>query len=342
MDPFIQELPKAELHLHIEGTLEPEMMFELAKRNQIELPYASIDEIKAAYDFDDLQSFLDLYYQGSQVLQTEQDFYDLTWAYLKKAASQAVKHTEIFFDPQTHTQRGIDFDTVYQGIYRALTDGESKLGVSFRLILCFLRDLSEAAAIATLKTALPYKHTIVAVGLDSAEQGNPPSKFQNAFKMAQDEGFLTVAHAGEEGPPEYIWEAINLLNVARIDHGVRSVEDPELLNYLSEKQIPLTVCPLSNVELKVFESMADHNLKQLLEKGLCVTLNSDDPSYFGGYIAENYQETMDALHLSKQEIYQIAKNSFSASFLSPETQEKLIGELDEYMASVEKPLSLMS
>lgn len=331
MDKFIQNLPKAELHLHIEGTLEPEMMFELAKRNQIDLPYASVAEIRKAYDFEDLQSFLDLYYQGSQVLQQEQDYYELTWAYMEKAASQNVKHTEIFFDPQSHTQRGIGFETVYGGIYRALEDAGSKFGISFQLILSFLRDLTAEEAFATLEAALPYKETIVAVGLDSAEQGNPPSKFQAVFERARAEGFLTVAHAGEEGPPEYIWEAIKLLEVSRIDHGVRSMEDPELLDYLAAQQIPLTVCPLSNVELKVFNSMAEHNLKKLLDKGLCVTVNSDDPSYFGGYIAENYQAAKDALDLNQQELYQLAKNSFQASFLSSDAKTKLIEELDDYV-----------
>ncbi|WP_036482835.1 adenosine deaminase [Myxosarcina sp. GI1] len=330
MHAFIRDLPKAELHLHIEGTLEPELMFELARRNNIDLPYKSVLEVKEAYNFEDLQSFLDIYYQGSQVLQKEVDFYDLTWAYLQKAASQNVRHTEIFFDPQSHTDRGIAFETAYQGIYQALQDGKSKLGISSQLILSFLRHLSAEEALATLEQALPYKDSIVAVGLDSAEQGNPPSKFKEVFDRAQAEGFLTVAHAGEEGPPEYIWEAINLLEVSRIDHGVRSMEDPELLQYLAEKQIPLTVCPLSNVKLKVFDSMAKHNLKKLLNSGICATVNSDDPSYFGGYIAENYQAAQEALDLSQQELYQLAKNSFQATFLSPESQQKLIAELDNY------------
>lgn len=333
MDKFIQGLPKAELHLHIEGTLEPEMMFALAQRNQIELPYDSVEEIQNAYNFEDLQSFLDLYYQGSQVLKTEQDYYELTWAYMEKAASQNVKHTEIFFDPQAHTQRGIPFETVYQGIYQALVDAQSKFDISFQLILSFLRDLSAEAAVETLKTALPYKDTIVAVGLDSAEQSNPPSKFQDVFEMARSEGFLTVAHAGEEGPPEYIWEAINLLDVARIDHGVRSMEDPNLLQYLNEKQIPLTVCPLSNVELKVFDSMTEHNLKELLDQGLCVTVNSDDPSYFGGYITENFKAAASALELTKTNLYQLSKNAFKASFLPLEAKQKLTEELDAYMAT---------
>ena len=336
MKEFIQNLPKAELHLHIEGTLEPEMMFELAQRNNIDLPYKSVSEVKEAYDFEDLQSFLDIYYQGSEVLQTERDFYDLTWAYLQKAAKDNVRHTEIFFDPQTHTDRGIAFETVYQGIYKALQDGKDKLGISSQLILSFLRHLTQEQAFTTLEQALPYKETMVAVGLDSAEQGNPPSKFKEVFEKAQAEGFLSVAHAGEEGPPEYIWEAINLLSVSRIDHGVRSMEDPELLNYLTDKQIPLTVCPLSNVELKVFDSMVEHNLKELLQQGICVTLNSDDPAYFGGYVADNYQAAQSALDLTEQELYQIAKNSFQASFLSPEAKFKLIAELEDYCRVAQK------
>ena len=330
MEKFIQDLPKAELHLHIEGTLEPELMFELAQRNNIELPFESVSEVKEAYNFKDLQSFLDIYYQGSEVLQKEQDFYDLTWAYLQKAVSQNVRHTEIFFDPQSHTDRGIAFETAYQGIYQALQDGQAKLDISSQLILCFLRHLTAEEALSTLEQALPYKDTIIAVGLDSAEKGNPPPKFKEVFDRAQAEGFLTVAHAGEEGPPEYIWQAINLLNVSRIDHGVRSMEDSELLNYLADKQIPLTVCPLSNVKLKVFDSMAEHNLKKLLNSGICATVNSDDPSYFGGYIAENYQAAQEALDLNRQELYQLAKNSFQASFLSPESKQKLIAELDDY------------
>ncbi len=331
MEQFIRALPKAELHLHIEGTLEPELMFELAKRNQIELPFESVSEVKKAYNFSNLQSFLDLYYQGTQVLQQEQDFYDLTWAYLQKAASQNVRHTEIFFDPQSHTERGISFETIHAGIYRALQKARSELGLSSQLILCFLRHLSAEQAMATLTEALPYKDTIVAVGLDSSEQGNPPAKFKAVFERAIAENFLTVAHAGEEGPPEYIWQALKLLHVSRIDHGVRSSEDADLLDYLIERQIPLTVCPLSNVKLKVFDSIEQHNLKKLLNLGLCVTVNSDDPAYFGGYIAENYQAAADALKLSREEIYQLAKNSFRASFLASEAKDALIVELDSFV-----------
>jgi adenosine deaminase len=331
MEKFLRALPKAELHLHIEGTLEPELMFELAKRNQIELPFESVSEVKKAYNFPNLQSFLDIYYQGTQVLQQEQDFYDLTWAYLQKAASQNVRHTEIFFDPQSHTERGIAFETIHDGIYRALKKARSEFGLSSQLILCFLRHLSAEQAMATLTEALPYKETIVAVGLDSSERGNPPAKFKAVFERAMAENFLTVAHAGEEGPPEYIWQALKLLHVSRIDHGVRSSEDADLLDYLIERQIPLTVCPLSNVKLKVFDSMEQHNLKKLLNLGLCVTVNSDDPAYFGGYIAENYQAAADALKLSQSEIYQLAKNSFRAAFVSDEAKDALIAELDSFV-----------
>ena len=327
---FIRDLPKAELHLHIEGTLEPELMFKLAERNQIKLPFASISAAKKAYNFHNLQSFLDIYYQGTQVLQQEQDFYDLTWAYLKKAVSQNVRHTEIFFDPQSHTQRGIPFKVVHDGIYQALQDAKSQFGLSYRLILCFLRHLSAEEAMTTLQEALPYKETIIAVGLDSSEKGNPPEKFTPVFDPARAENFLTVAHAGEEGSSEYIWSALKLLHVSRIDHGVRCEEDPKLVDYLIEKHIPLTVCPLSNVKLKVFDSMEQHNLKRLLNLGICVTVNSDDPAYFGGYIAENYQAAMNALKLSHSEIIQLAKNSFLASFLDSEAKNAFIDELNSY------------
>jgi len=331
MDTFLQEIPKAELHIHIEGSLEPEMMFALAKRNGIELPYKSVQEVRDAYNFENLQSFLDLYYAGMSVLQTQQDFYDLTWAYLQKAAAENVRHTEIFFDPQAHTSRGIEFATVHAGIYQALQDAK-KLGISSYLILCFLRHLSAESAMAILEEALPYKDTIMAVGLDSSEMGNPPSKFKQVFDRARDLGFYTVAHAGEEGPPDYIWEAIKLLGVSRIDHGVRCIEDSQLVKYLIEQQIPLTVCPLSNIKLCVFDSMEKHNIKQLLHMGLCVTVNSDDPSYFGGYIAENLQQIQVALGLSQQDIYQMMKNSFQATFLSSEEKQAKITELDDFMA----------
>lgn len=307
-------------------------MFTLAQRNGIQLPYASVQEVREAYQFQNLQSFLDLYYAGAGVLQTEQDFYDLTWAYLQKAAAQQVRHTEIFFDPQTHTARGIPFTTVHAGITQALQAARSQFGISSALILCFLRHLSAEAAMATLEQALPYRDTIAAVGLDSSEVGHPPSKFKAVFDRARAEGFLTVAHAGEEGPPEYIWEAIKLLQVSRIDHGVRCVEDPQLVEYLIEHQIPLTVCPLSNIKLCVFNAIEHHNLKQLLEMGLCVTVNSDDPSYFGGYIAENLQAVRTALNLSMQDVYQLVKNSLQATFLPHREKQALVAELDQFMA----------
>lgn len=324
MNQLIENVPKAELHLHLEGSLEPELMFNIARRNHITLPFNSVEAAREAYNFHNLQSFLDIYYAGAGVLLYELDFYDLTWAYLEKAASQKVLHTEIFFDPQTHTARGVSFPTVINGITQALQAGKEQLGISSKLIMCFLRHLSADAAMATLEEALPYQDAIVAVGLDSSEMGYPPSIFQDVFDKARAEGFLTVAHAGEEGPAEYIWQAINLLKVSRIDHGVRCVEDPKLVEYLAEKQIPLTVCPLSNVKLKVFNSIQEHNLKKLLELGLCVTVNSDDPAYFGGYVNENFQAVFEALNLSQDDIYQLAKNSFQASFLTQEEQQSLI------------------
>lgn len=332
LSQFINDLPKAELHLHIEGSLEPELMLKLAARNGVQLPFESVAEARAAYNFQDLDSFLEIYYTGTQVLQHEQDFYDLTWEYLQKAKSQNVRHTELFFDPQIHSQRGVSLATVHTGITQALRDGEKQLKISSRLIMCFLRHLSESEAMTTLEAALPYQDTIAAVGLDSSEGGHPPSKFQRVFAQARAAGFLTVAHAGEEGPPEYIWEALQLLEVSRIDHGVRCLEEPELVSYLVQQQIPLTVCPLSNVKLKVFDSMSAHNLKKLLDAGVCVTINSDDPAYFGGYIAENYQQAQEALNLSQAELYTIAKNSFEASFLSSEAKAALIGELEQFVS----------
>lgn len=330
MKSFIHAIPKAELHIHIEGSLEPELMFQIAQRHGITLPFESVEAIRAAYNFHNLQSFLDIYYAGAGVLLNEQDFYDLTWAYLQKAAAQNVRHTEIFFDPQTHTSRGIAFETVFKGIQQALQDGQQQLGISSKLILCFLRHLSAEEAMVTLHQAIPYHDAIAAVGLDSSEVGNPPSKFRDVFDKARAEGFLTVAHAGEEGSPDYIWEAIHLLKVSRIDHGVRCIEDSQLIDYLVAQQIPLTVCPLSNVKLRVFNSMADHNLKKLLDLGLCVTVNSDDPAYFGGYIAENFMEAQAALSLTRKDIYQLAKNSFTASFLSASDKQKFVNELDNF------------
>ena len=331
MNDFLTQLPKAELHIHIEGSLEPELMFKIAQRNGISLPYSSIDEIKAAYQFENLQSFLDIYYASANVLRTAEDFYDLTWCYLEKIATQNVRHTEIFFDPQTHTDRGIEFATVIKGIDQALQDGKSQLGISSHLILCFLRHLSAESAMQTLEQAIAYKDKIIAVGLDSSELGHPPSKFQAVFDRARDEGFLTVAHAGEEGPASYIWEAINLLKVSRIDHGVRCLEDEKLVEFLAKSRIPLTVCPLSNLKLCVFKTMQEHTLKQLLDRGLCITINSDDPAYFGGYLTENFQASQEGSGLTKLELYQLAKNSFEASFLSPIEKEKFYQELDSFM-----------
>ncbi len=332
MDEFIAGIPKAELHLHIEGTLEPELMFEIAERNRISLPFKSVEAVREAYQFENLQSFLDIYYAGAKVLCYERDFFDLTWAYLKGVAQQNVRHVEIFFDPQTHTDRGIPFETVICGIHKALERGQKELGVSSKLILCFLRHLSDTSAMETLEAALPYRNWIVAVGLDSSEQNHPPHKFDAVFHRARAEGFLTVAHAGEEGPPDYIWQALDLLKVARIDHGVRCIEDSELTKRLVKNEIPLTVCPLSNVELRVFHSLAEHNLKQLLKLGLKVTINSDDPAYFGGYMTENIQETQKALNLSKTDIYTLMKNAFEGSFLNTTEKQKYLNELTQWMA----------
>jgi adenosine deaminase len=321
MEALLVDLPKAELHLHIEGTLEPDLAFTMARRNQVELPYEDEEALRRAYVFEDLQSFLDIYYAACGVLVTERDFYDLTWAYLLRAAGQGVRHAEIFFDPQTHTDRGVEFGTVIEGITRALDDGEHNLRVTSRLIMCFLRHLSAEAAMATLEAALPYRDSIVAVGLDSGEAGNPPEKFRDVFDRARSEGFLAVAHAGEEGPPEYIWQALDLLGARRIDHGVRCTEDGRLVERLVAEQTPLTVCPFSNVKLRVFPDLQQHNFGELLDRGLLVTINSDDPAYFGGYIADNYIGTAAALGLTADQMVQVARNSFAASFL-PETEQQ--------------------
>ena len=330
IEKFTIDIPKAELHLHIEGTLEPELMFKLAERNGIKIKYDSVEELKKAYNFSNLQDFLDIYYEGTRVLVEEQDFYDLTWMYLKKISTQNVLHTEVFFDPQTHTNRDINFSTVIKGIHRALVDGEEKLGLSTKLIMCFLRHLDEESAIETLGEALEYKNWITAVGLDSSEIGNPPSKFERVFKEAREEGFLTVAHAGEEGPTEYIWEALKLLEVSRIDHGNHSLDDENLVMELAKRRMPLTLCPLSNLKLKVVQSLKNHPLKIMMEKGLMVTVNSDDPAYFDGYLNENYLAVTEALNLTLEDIYQLARNSFQASFLGDNEKEKFLTMVDEY------------
>lgn len=312
MYDWLNQLPKAELHLHLEGTLEPELMLELAQRNGVRLPWDTVEEARAAYDFNNLQEFLDLYYQGANVLQTEQDFYDLTMAYLKKCEEQNVLHVEPFFDPQTHTDRGIPFEVPITGISEALADARDLMGISSGLILCFLRHLSEEAAFTTLEQAMPFRDLFFAVGLDSSEMGHPPVKFANVFAKARSEGLLAVAHAGEEGPPEYIWQALDVLKVSRIDHGVRAWEDPRLMQRLIDEQIALTVCPLSNTKLKVYEHMSQHPVLQMLEQGALVTVNSDDPAYFGGYVTENYQALHQHLQMSKEQAERLAANSFAA------------------------------
>ena len=324
---LIRALPKAELHVHIEGTFEPELMFAIAQRNQIQIPYQSVEEVKQAYNFHNLQSFLDIYYAGANVLVHEQDFYDLAWAYFEKCAEDRVVHTEMFFDPQTHTERGVEFVTVLNGLKRACTDAKEKLGISSQLIMCFLRHLSEEKAFETLEQALPFQDDIIAIGLDSSEVGHPPSKFERVFAKAREAGFLIVAHAGEEGPPEYIWEAVDLLKVNRIDHGVRSEEDEQLMTRLIAEKMPLTVCPLSNLKLCVVKDMTEHNIRRLLQKGVHVTVNSDDPSYFGGYMNDNFIAIQQALNLSNEELKQLAINSFEASFISDDDKQKWITEV---------------
>jgi len=330
MTDFISRLPKAELHLHIEGTLEPELMFALAARNDIALPYGSVEETRAAYDFGNLQDFLDIYFQGADTLQTEQDFYDLTWAYLEKCHRQNVLHTEIFFDPQLHTGRGIPFPTVFEGIHKALSDGEKKFGITSKVIMCFLRHLDQESAMETLDQALAFKDTIIGVGLDSTEIGHPPPKFREVFERARGEGFLCVAHAGEEGPPDYIRQSLDVLKVSRIDHGNRALEDAGLVRRLADARMPLTVCPLSNLKLRVVKEMKDHPLKTMMEKGLLVTVNSDDPAYFGGYINENYVAVQEALDLTQDALRRLARNSFKASFLDPQQKQALIDRVDQF------------
>lgn len=314
-------MPKAELHVHIEGTLEPELIFKLAERNQVKLPFASVEALRAAYDFQDLQSFLDLYYAGASVLLYEQDFFDMAWAYLEKAAADNVVHAEIFFDPQTHTARGVPMETVVKGLHHACQRAHQEFGLSAKLILCFLRHLSEEDAFATLEAALPFRHYFIGVGLDSSELGHPPVKFERVFAKCRELGLHVVAHAGEEGPPEYIRQALDLLQAERIDHGVQAVQDPALMQRLADQRVPLTVCPLSNVKLCVFPTLAQHNLKSLLDAGLCVTVNSDDPAYFGGYVNDNYVELFAALALEPRHAYQLAFNSFEASFADAATKK---------------------
>ncbi len=330
MKNFIKNLPKAELHLHIEGTFEPELLFEIAHRNGITLKYNSIDELKEAYSFDCLQDFLDIYYQGAGVLITEQDFYDLTYSYLKKCAEQNVRHTEIMFDPQTHTQRGITFETVINGISRAIETAKKDLNVSALLIMSYLRHLSEEEAFKTLEQSIPFKNKITAVGLDSSEKGNPPSKFANVFEASIKEGYIPVAHAGEEGDADYIWEALDLLKIKRIDHGNNCLQDDTLVREIIQRDLALTVCPLSNTALQVVKDLKDHSLKKMMDLGIKTTINSDDPAYFGGQVNQNYIDTQQALNLSKEELYQLARNSFQYSFLPDSDKAIFIEELDTY------------
>ena len=324
---FIKKSPKAELHLHIEGTLEPEQMFSFAKRNDIQISFNNVNEVKKAYNFTNLESFLKIYYEGAKVLLKEQDFFELTWAYALKCKEDNVVHTEIFFDPQTHTKRGVSFDIVINGIYKALIKAEKKFGLSFKIIMCFLRHLNEEDCFNILEKALAHKDKIFGVGLDSSEMGNPPKKFEKLFKKAIENNFITVAHAGEEGPTEYMWEALNLLNVKRIDHGVQCLKDEKLVEKLSKSQIPLTVCPLSNIKLKVFDKLKDHNLKKMLDKKLMVMVNSDDPAYFGGYLNQNLIETQVALNLSFEDIKILLINSFKSSFLTEEEKKVWINKI---------------
>ena len=329
---WLNGLPKIELHLHIEGTLEPELLFRLAKRNSIQLPFNSVNEVKKAYQFSNLQDFLDIYYQGAEVLLHKQDFYDLTWAYLLMCSQQNVMHVEPFFDPQTHTVRGVPFETIVSGIAEALADGKTKLGITSRLIMCFLRHLSEESAIETLKSSEQFTDVIYGVGLDSAEMGNPPEKFINVFSKAKGMGYKLVAHAGEEGPASYIWSSLDVLNVQRIDHGIRAIDDPDLMLRLIESQMPLTICPLSNVKLRVFDTMASHTILDMLDLGVCVTVNSDDPSYFGGYMTENFLALYDSLELSRDQAIRLINNSIDASFAEDSRKKELSNLLQRYIA----------
>jgi adenosine deaminase len=329
---LVQRMPKAELHIHIEGSLEPELIFALAERNGVKLNYPSVEALRRAYAFTDLQSFLDIYYAGASVLLKEQDFYDMTWAYLQRARADNVKHAEIFFDPQTHTDRGVPFATVIDGIHRALQDARKEWGMSGALIMCFLRHLSEEEAFKTLEQSLPFRDKFIGVGLDSSERGHPPEKFARVFARCKELGLHLVAHAGEEGPPEYIRTALDLLKVERIDHGVRCLEDAELTARLVKEQVPLTVCPLSNIKLRVFDQNKDHNLVQLLDAGLAVMVNSDDPAYFGGYMNENFVRMFEALPLTREHAQRLARNSFTSSFLDEQARRRFLDEVDACFA----------
>jgi adenine deaminase len=332
MNALIDRLPKCELHIHVEGSLEPELMFALARRNGIRLPFPSIEALRQAYRFRNLQDFLDIYYQGMSVLITEQDFYDLAWAYLERARADNVRHVEMFFDPQGHTGRGIAFSTVVDGLHRAIGDAGRKLGIEARLIMCFLRHLDESDAERTLDSALSFKGRIVGVGLDSSERGNPPGKFKHVFRRARDAGFFLTAHAGEEGSASYVWEALDILGVARIDHGNHALEDASLVGRLVRDQVPLTMCPLSNLRLRVVDDLAHHPLRRLMDKGVVVTVNSDDPAYFGGYVNQNYRAVSAALGLGRDEIATIVRNGVKASLLTTPAKEKALAEIDHALA----------
>ncbi len=333
MDQFLKSMPKAELHLHLEGSLEPELMFALAERHAIRLPYETIDQLREAYDFANLQEFLDLYYQGAAVLLTEQDFYDLTWAYIERCKAENILHIEPFFDPQTHTDRGIPFATVINGISRALNDAQAKYGISSGLIMCFLRHLSEEAAFDTLHQAEPFLDEIIGIGLDSSEKGHPPAKFAQVFAKARSMGLLAVAHAGEEGPAQNVTDSLDILKVNRIDHGVRAIDNPQLIKRLAEEKVALTVCPLSNTRLKVFDDMSQHNILQMLEQGVKVTVNSDDPAYFGGYLTENFIALEKGLGMTREQAIELARNSFEYSFAKKERKEEMLFELDRRCAT---------
>jgi adenine deaminase len=331
---LIDRLPKCELHIHIEGSLEPELMFALAKRNQIKLPFDSVEAVRRAYQFSQLQDFLDIYYQGMSVLITEQDFFDLAWAYLERARADNVRHVEMFFDPQGHTSRGVAFETVVDGLHRACQEAASKLGIRASLIMCFLRHLSEAEAETTLDQAQAHRSRIIGIGLDSSEKGHPPSKFRNVYRRAREMGFHAVAHAGEEGPPEYVWEALDVLGVKRVDHGNRALEDASLVNRLVRDRIPLTVCPLSNLKLRVVSDMRHHPLRTMMDRGLTVTLNSDDPAYFGGYVNDNYRAVQSALALGADDIVAIARNGFVAAIMPEDERQRALAEFDMVAAGL--------